>query len=79
MKIVKSTAQTLCDNGACPNKAEYLIIREDTLLANSLNFCSACVKELGSLFTNIFSPRPVGNLIKKAQQKNRALGEGEKK
>ena len=79
MKIVKTIAQNLCDNGACPNRAEYLIAREDTLLANSLSLCSACSKELYSLFGGILAPKAVSNLIKKAQMKNKILGEEGKK
>lgn len=73
MKIVKTQAHTLCDNGACRHMAEYLVSREDTPLANSLNICSSCVKELYALFGGIVRPKVVGNIIKKAQLNSQPL------
>lgn len=75
MKIVKITTQTVCDNGACTNGAEYRIVRADTLLTNSLNLCPFCTKELHTLFGTVLAPKAVENLIKKAQKKTKELGE----
>jgi hypothetical protein len=73
MKLVKTGSPTGCDNGACAERAEYLVQREDTALADSLFLCPSCVKELYSLFGGILAPKAAGNLIKKAQEKNAAL------
>ena len=69
MKLVKAKNNNLCDNGACSNRAEYMVLREDTELSNSLNLCSDCIKALRDMFYSEIAPKAVTNLIHKAEKR----------
>lgn len=79
MKLIKSETINLCDNGACANKADYMVIREDTTLENSLNLCTGCMKTLQELFLKECSPRYVRNLIHKAEKNRVKENDNEKR
>lgn len=46
MKIQKLQPLTRCDNGCCTKSAEYVILRDDTPLAESLRLCEDCLKQI---------------------------------
>ncbi len=46
MKIQKLKPLTRCDNGCCVRNAEYVILRDDTPLAESLRLCEDCLKQI---------------------------------
>lgn len=54
MKIQKLKPVTRCDNGCCGKNAEYVILRDDTPLAESLRLCEDCIKQIVLLGSEAF-------------------------
>lgn len=78
MKIQKLKPLTRCDNGCCVSNAEYVILRDDTPLAESLRLCEDCLKQivlLGSEALGIEkSEKTVSNKTKVSEPKRNIQG-----
>lgn len=49
MKLRKIKIRLKCDNGVCPNNADYAVERSGTPACRELRLCRDCLKELARL------------------------------
>lgn len=51
MRLRKIKIRLKCDNGVCPNYANFAVEREGTPACRELRLCRDCLKELSELNT----------------------------
>ena len=51
MRLRKIKIRLKCDNGVCPNYADFAVEREGTPACRELSLCRDCLKELAKLNT----------------------------
>lgn len=49
MELKRIEAPTRCENGACPNLADYVVERSDSPVRMRLHLCRPCLKAITEL------------------------------
>lgn len=68
MEVKKLNVDARCDNGACVNKAGYIIDRDDTVTGNQLKFCESCLKELYFAIGKTLTPKSPKNVFERKEK-----------